>query len=425
MADERKTVVVAGGGIGALEAVLALRDLVGDAVDIELIAPAESFVFAPMTVAAPFDRGGAAQYPLADFAREQGATLRSDTLESVEPETKTLTTSGGARVSYDALLVAIGARPVDAVAGAATFPGPAADESLRDAVDDLTSGDATSLAFVVPGGVTWPLPAYELALLTASELERRGAAEAKLHLVTAEDSALGVFGAEASAKVGDLLAARGIVVHAGAVATAFQAGQLELDGGAAVPVDRVVALRGLAGRVVPGLPADPDGFIPTDAHCGVEGAPSVYAVGDATTFPLKQGGLAAQQADAAVEAIAAELGLHENPAPFTPVLRGQLLTGGRPFYLRAELAGGETVESAAERSPLWWPPTKVAGKLLAPYLAAKRHSDTEVSGKGLVDRPADAAEAPDADDAAALAAALATVDVSWVTPTSLRPRRDA
>ncbi|HXH95966.1 MAG TPA: FAD-dependent oxidoreductase, partial [Gaiellaceae bacterium] len=122
MATEQKHVVVAGGGVGALEAVLALRDLVGDAVSVELVAPAESFVFAPMTVAAPFDRGGAARYPLADFAREQGAALRTDAVASVEPGVRTLVTAGGERVPYDALLVAIGARTVDGVDGAVMFP---------------------------------------------------------------------------------------------------------------------------------------------------------------------------------------------------------------------------------------------------------------------------------------------------------------
>ncbi|HXH96612.1 MAG TPA: hypothetical protein VNH40_05310, partial [Gaiellaceae bacterium] len=177
---------------------------------------------------------------------------------------------------------------------------------------------------------------------------------------------------------------------------------------------------------LPGLPADGEGFVPIDQHCRVEGLQGVYAVGDATTFPLKQGGLASQQADAAVEALAAELGLHESPEPFRPVLRGQLLTGGQPYYLRAELAGGKVVDSQTAEAPLWWPPVKVAGRFLAPYLAAKGHSGTAVSENQLVDRQPDPTEeARDLDEVAALAAALATVDVSWVTPTSLRARHSS
>ena len=53
----------------------------------------------------------------------------------------------------------------------------------------------------------------------------------------------------------------------------------------------------------------------------------VFAAGDIANFPIKQGGLAAQQADAAAEAIAAEAGAQVDPQPFKPVLRGILLTG--------------------------------------------------------------------------------------------------
>ena len=104
----------------------------------------------------------------------------------------------------------------------------------------------------------------------------------------------------------------------------------------------MIALPGLAGPFIPGLPHDARGFIPTDAHARVLGCAGVYAAGDATTFPLHQGGLAAQQADAAAEAIAASLGAIARAEPFRPVLRGVLLTGGAPLYLRAILDAEET-----------------------------------------------------------------------------------
>ncbi len=46
-----------------------------------------------------------------------------------------------------------------------------------------------------------------------------------------------------------------------------------------------------------------------------------------------------------------------------------LLTGIAPTYLRAQIAGrtGDSFEIAA--NPLWWPPSKIAGRYLAPYLA--------------------------------------------------------
>src|SRR5205814_1234644 len=81
---------------------------------------------------------------------------------------------------------------------------------------------------------------------------------------------------------------------------------------------------------------DGQGFIPTDDHGLVHGLDGVFAAGDITTFPVKQGGLAAQQADAAAEAIAELAGTEVDPEPFRPVLRGMILTGGRPVYARAE-----------------------------------------------------------------------------------------
>ena len=61
-----------------------------------------------------------------------------------------------------------------------------------------------------------------------------------------------------------------------------------------------------------------------DEHGRVSGIEDVYAAGDATTFPIKQGGLAAQQAVAAAEAIVARHGTDLDPQPFRPVLRGML-----------------------------------------------------------------------------------------------------
>ena len=144
----------------------------------------------------------------------------------------------------------------------------------------------------------------------------------------------------------------------------------------------MIALPRLVGPGIPGLPHGAHGFIPVDAHGRVPGVPDVFAAGDATTFPLKQGGLATQQADAAAETIAAELGAAVTPAPFRPVMRGLLLTGGAPLYLRSVLtpAGEPTPAARARRArdvavsrrALWWPPGKIAGRYLAPLLATAR-----------------------------------------------------
>jgi sulfide:quinone oxidoreductase len=98
----------------------------------------------------------------------------------------------------------------------------------------------------------------------------------------------------------------------------------------------------------------------------VPGLDGVYAVGDATTFPVKQGGLATQQADL----VAAQIAGRDRDLPLLrPCLRAIVLTGREPLYLTATISGGESVTSTASRECPWWPPHKIAARHLAPYLA--------------------------------------------------------
>ena len=63
--------------------------------------------------------------------------------------------------------------------------------------------------------------------------------------------------------------------------------------------------------------------LPPDRPFGqVHGEIDVWAAGDATRFPLKQGGIAAQQADAAAESIAARAGAESSRARSGPSCAG-------------------------------------------------------------------------------------------------------
>ena len=144
-------------------------------------------------------------------------------------------------------------------------------------------------------------------------------------------------------------------------------GELRLAPEGRLEADHVVALARLQGARLDGVPQTLDGFVPVDTHCRVRGLGDVYAAGDITTFPVKQGGIATQMADAAAQMIASRLGANLRPEPFRPVLRGLLLTGREPRYLRhAEDGDGG---DAATTEPLWWPPAKIVGRHLAPFLA--------------------------------------------------------
>jgi sulfide:quinone oxidoreductase len=137
-------------------------------------------------------------------------------------------------------------------------------------------------------------------------------------------------------------------------------------------VDRVVALPELYGPAVRGLPAAEHGFIPVDAHSQVRGVPGVYAAGDAVDFAIKHGGISAEQADAAAEAIAALAGAAVEPQPFKPSICGMLLTGGAPRYMRAHIAGGHGFSSEVSQRPLWSPPRKIVARHLGPRLEQVR-----------------------------------------------------
>jgi sulfide:quinone oxidoreductase len=235
------------------------------------------------------------------------------------------------------------------------------------------------LAVVIPPGPGWPLPAYELALLIAGDAKGMGM-RPDIVLVTPEQAPLAIFGPRAVEVVGEELARAGVRLELGAYAE-LEAGPPRAlvlrPSGRRMEVARVLALPRLRGRAIDGIPSDPDGFVTVDAHCRVVGADGVWAAGDGIAFPVKFGGLAAEQADAAAADIAAEAGAVVERAPFRPVLRGRLLTASGPRYLRYDAAGGGG-EGEATTHTLWWPPGKVAGRWLAPWLAAR--DDEAVAG---------------------------------------------
>jgi sulfide:quinone oxidoreductase len=246
-----------------------------------------------------------------------------------------------------------------------TFRGaPADNEELGRLLERITTRDLQRLVFTVPAGSTWPLPLYELALLTGEYLAEH-LTHAELTVVTPEEHPLGLFGTRASEAMALLLEMRGIGLRTATTPLEFEDGILELAGGGAIAADAVVALPKLEGPSLEGIPQDEHGFVPTDEFGRVAGLTDVYAAGDLMQSAIKQGGVAAQEADAAAEAIAADAGAPVQPSPCRPVLRGLLLSGFVPRYLRHEEGGPSLVDT----QPLWWPPGKIVGRYLSPFLA--------------------------------------------------------
>ena len=212
----------------------------------------------------------------------------------------------------------------------------------------------------------WPLPLYEIALMTQRRAAQRRI-DAKIALITPEPAPLAIFG-PAPAAVAELLRARGIELFTSSTVREIGPGGIKLSpGDRALGPAEAVALPEMEGPAIQGLPSDERGFIPVDDHARVKGIDGVYAAGDGTNFPIKQGGIATQQADAAAAHIAHALGAASVPEAFRPVLRGKLLTGDESISMSAEIAGGGGQPGGLPGCPRW-PPHKIAARYLSPLL---------------------------------------------------------
>jgi sulfide:quinone oxidoreductase len=371
-ATESPRVVIVGGGVAGIEALLALSDLAGDRAVLTLVAPEPDFIYKPLLVEEPFGLEPAARHELRPLADEKGASFVQRSVVSVNWRDHEVDLDDGSTLGYDFLVVCAGGRFAPALEGATTFPSP--DPFSPDELLDRAEQADRRVVFVVPAGVAWSLPLYEIALMTQRRAVQRGA-DVKIAIITPESRPLAVFGPEASTTIEQLLRGRGIEVISGSRVREAGADGIKLSpGDRVVGPAEVVALPVMVGPAIEGLPADEHGFTPVDEQSRVKGVDDVYAAGDGTTFPIKQGGLATQQADAAVEDIAHRIGAGPPPEPFRPVLRGKVLTGDESVSLQADVAGGGG-EGEVSLDALWWPPQKISARYLAPLLY---HDDTGV-----------------------------------------------
>jgi sulfide:quinone oxidoreductase len=364
MTDNRMHVVVAGAGVAGLETALALDALAREYVTVELVAPEAEFTYRPLAVAEPFRVGEVRRFPLDRLIDTAGANLRKGSLVAIDADAKQALLADHDSVSYDVLVLALGARAREAVPGALTFRGAEDRSALAGVLDRATAGELRRLVFALPSAAGWPLPLYELAFLAGEYLADRLTRGVEVLVVTPEERPLALFGSVASTAIAELLELRGLSIETEAEACSWADGTLLLDDGRELTADAVVALPKLEGPPIEGIPQDESGFVATDELGGVVGQIDVYAAGDLTQSPIKQGGLATQQADTVATAIAADAGARVQPSPCKPVLRGLLLTGLAPRFLRTE----DSV-SIVDTQPLWWPPAKIVGRYLSPFLA--------------------------------------------------------
>ena len=360
-------ILIAGGGIAALEAAVALRSLGGERVAPVLVSPSTDFSFRAREVGEPFGRTAPLHLPLDDVLGDLDVLHVTDSVTAVDAPARLVRTATGRSLPYQGLLLAVGGTPFPAYAHGITFDRPRNPRAFDELLDDVRAGLVADVAFVVPDAASWTLPAYDLACMLRG-WARREDHDVRVRVVTAEGAPLEAFGTAAARRVAEVLRGCDVEVLCGAEPLLVSDTTMTA-GGRWVTADRVVSLPRLAGPRLRGLPCDWDGFITVGADGAVAGCPGVYAVGDGADHPRKQGGLAAQQADVAVRALLRRAGVAAPAPPDPPALRGVLATPEGPLYLEARGGyGSPHASSIASFEPLWDPPSKVSTRWLGPFL---------------------------------------------------------
>jgi sulfide:quinone oxidoreductase len=362
-------VLIVGGGIAGLEATLALRALCGTKVDVQLLSPRTTYTYRPLAVAEPFGLTERVKINLSAFALSQDIGFQTEELDRVERDGRRLWSTNGTGHEYDYLILATGALRQSTIPGAISFVGFEGVNQFEHLLHRIGRSEVARVAFTAGAHPGWFLPMYELALMTAEFAEQQKVS-LELTIVTPESSPLAAFGGQNSADVAHLLEQSNIDIETGAYPISFEDGVLTVKPEGVVEVDEVVALPALKGPEIQGLPADENGFVPVDESCRIQGCEREFAAGDVTNFPVKQGGIAAQMADAVVKAIAVDLGLMGEASAFRPTLDGTLLTGTAAHHLRQSLVVGTAESRLHQLTGSWIPLWKVNAPFLSDYLAA-------------------------------------------------------
>ena len=163
-------VLIVGGGPAGLETLIALRALAEERVRLTLLSLTSEFSYKPLAVAEPFSPGTSRRYDLQKIAAEHGAELVTGELVSVDSQGHRAVLADGSEISWDILMVAVGCRPESPFPDAVTVLGPGYTSRFRTMLRDLAERRIRRVAFAVPPGVTWALPLYELALMTAARV---------------------------------------------------------------------------------------------------------------------------------------------------------------------------------------------------------------------------------------------------------------
>lgn len=325
-------VVVLGAGFAGLETLFQLRHRLGRRVRLTLVTDDARFLFRPNTIYVPFGLEPAAlEVALEEPLARRDVALVQGRARAFDPVTRVVELAGGARVNYDVLVLATGAR-----AAAGEVPGleehavslwtPGGMRALGDRLDRAErrarSGLPTRMLFALPAGNQCPGPLFELVQMADVHLRRRGARDAvELTWASPGEHLLPGFGPRLHERAARDLRRRGIATHRGAALARVEPGVAVFATGLRLDFDEVVTFPAAVAAVAwEGVARDARGFIRCEAASRrAVGLADVYAPGDAGDFPLKQAFLALLQAGAVAEDIAARVEGRAPEAGFDPV----------------------------------------------------------------------------------------------------------
>lgn len=372
-------IVALGGGFGGLEAAMYMRTLMPDQADITIVSDKDYFLFKPNTIYIPFGLDpGKLALRLSRPIHRRNISLVNSLAREIDPISHRIYldaqrargTDQAANLSYDYLVVATGAGM-----RAAAMPGLdqfahnvwTTDEMLRlraslhKLVDDAKDGRKRDILFLVSPGNKCSGPLYEMAMILDAWLHRKKVREqVDITWSTYEESYIQTFGPALHEVVTHEFEHRAITGRVGYIAERVESGEVVYKNGEHLPFDLLVSFPPItASSDFTHLPIDDHGFIATDIKTRqVVGYPDIYAVGDASDFPLKQAYLACLQADAAANHLSNEILGSRQPIPKRADVTGLLAEQNR-------------LAQSSVLSPLWQ-----LGKIaLGPYLPWRFKAD--------------------------------------------------
>ena len=287
-------IVVLGGGIGGQVAATRLKQKLGAGARVVMVERSATFTFAPslLWLMVGKRQGRSITRDYSALSR-RGVEVVQATVAGVDTAAAEVETDTGA-IGYDYLVVALGAAldpgRIPGLAEHTFHPYDLASaERLRTALSEFRGGRVVVAIASLP--YKCPAAPYETAMLIDSYLRDRGLrATSHVDMYTPEPLPLPVAGPYAGHSVAAELAARSIAFHPRVQVDGAEPGALRIGGeqvaydlAVVIPPHRppeVVATSGLAG---------PNGWIPVDRSTLRARASNVYAIGDNTAIPLKNG----------------------------------------------------------------------------------------------------------------------------------------